>query len=136
MSKTLQVIEPFLFMNVGDIFELSKDGNSYIVETNEEVHNNMVSDTIESSYYSKFTISIDYARQLIVDGYLCEVSDDNSTKFVNVFDEINTLLDKYNTELNNVDSEFEKSPACLKVEKVTVLKNLIKVLNHLKNLKK
>lgn len=136
MSKTLQVIEPFLFMNVGDIFELSKDGKSYITETNEEVNGSNSSDTIESSYYSRFTISTEYAKQLIKDGYLSEVADDSANKFINIFDEIDSLLDKYNTELMNINEEFKDAPTCLKVEKTTVLRNLIKVLTHLKSLKK
>lgn len=136
MSKTLQVIQPFLFMNFGDTFELSKDGKSYIAETKEEVNGSNSSDTVESSYYGRFTISIDYAKSLIREGYLSEVEYPTAEKFVNIFDEIDVLLNQYNTELKNINIEFEGQPQCLKVEKITVLKNLIKVLEHLKSLKK
>ena len=56
--------------------------------------------------------------------------------FVNVFDEINGLIEKYEYDLANVDEELKNEPECVRLEKTTVLTNLLKVLNYLKDLKK
>ena len=139
MSKILTVIEPFFTMEVGDTFELTADGNAYVsvcnIEHSEVDENNQ---NISSSYNSSFTISKDCAKQLIKDGYLEEAFADEARKttFVNVFDEITTLLKKYGTELDNLDKDYVDQPACLKIEKETVLRNIIQVLLHLNSLKK
>lgn len=54
--------------------------------------------------------------------------------FINVFDEIDSLIEKYTYDLNNIDGQ--DMPECMKVEQRTVMLNLIKVLNYLKGLKK
>ena len=59
-----------------------------------------------------------------------------NSSFVNVFDEIDDMLIKYNADLHNIDKDMKGQPECLKVEKPTVLSNLIKVLTHLKGLRK
>ena len=51
-------------------------------------------------------------------------------------DKIEKLAKMYDEELDNIDKDFENSPACLKVEKETVLRNMLKVLEHLHSLKK
>ena len=56
--------------------------------------------------------------------------------FVNIFDQIDALIDSYTYELNTIDESMKDSPACMKVEKETVLRNMIKLLDHLKSLKK
>ena len=91
---------------------------------------------VQSSCSSTFVISAEYAEKLVKDGYLEEMSENKSDnrEFVNVFDEINDLISKYETELSQIANE--DAPMCVKVEKQTVLNNLITVLNHLKDLKK
>jgi hypothetical protein len=137
MSKVLRVIDPFFVMEIGDTFTLSEDGKKYISQHNEEFHTAKDDGDLNSTYNSTFEISLKWAKQLIEDGYLEEVEEtDKSTPFVNVFDEIDTLIDKYQTELNNLPNTMAKAPECLKVEKTTVLSNLLSVLNHLKSLRK
>lgn len=141
MSNTLCVIEPFFVMEVGDTLELSEDGNSYVYTRNEEFHKHGDDNgDINSTYSSTFTISKEYAASLIKEGFLEEVyaEDDKVSKnaFVNVFDEISKLLAQYKDELKNIDEDFANMPECVKVEKTTVLNNLIKVLSYLKGLKK
>lgn len=92
-------------------------------------------DDIKSSYHSQFDISASYADALIKDGYL-EEAVDKKNDFVNVFDEIEKLYNAYADELDNLDEDFVNQPACLKVEKETVLSNMIKLLDHLHSLKK
>lgn len=136
MSKILEVVVPFFMMEVGDTFELSEDGKSYISEFHEEFSKNDESNSnISSSYSSVFSISTEYAKELVKTGFLVECKPANE-KFVNIFGEIDNLLAKYEADLLNVEKDYANEPACLKVEKVTVMKNLIKVLKHLKSLKK
>lgn len=140
MSKTLVTIKPFFVMEEGDTLQLTGDGKYYKSEYNEECRtSNDDNSDLESSYKSEFVISLDYAKELIENGFLKELYEDEYEKpnsFVNVFTEIDNLLDKYNTELENIDEDFANSPECLKVEAATVLSNLIKTLSHLKSLKK
>ena len=138
MAKTLRVTDSFLFMEIGDTFEYNNDTQMYVFEHNEEFHKTDDADSeVRSIYNSNFSISEDYAKELIKEGYLEEVVENPKSKnFVNVFDEIDKLYNKYTDELNNIDEDMSTAPECLKVERVTVLNNLVKVVNHLKSLKK
>lgn len=140
MSKVLRVIMPFFVAESGDKFEFDPERGVYSLEKNEEFYKIAGDETseINSSYSSKFEISEDYAKTLIESGYLEEynIQDKQEKPFVNVFDEIDGLIDKYNFELNNINKDMANEPECVKLEKTTVLKNLVKVLNYLKHLKK
>lgn len=140
MSKILKVVKPFFVMELGDTFELAKNGTEYVSAFNMERHESDDEDsTITSHYSSNYTISKEYAKLLIEEGYLKEVKDSSTDKpnvFVNVFDEIATMLNTYYDDLNTLDDDMANEPACLKVEKETVLRNLIATLEHLNSLKK
>lgn len=139
MTNTLRVIDSFFIADEGDMFQLDKETGNYSLEKSEnfyKVADDAGSD-IRSSYSTKFEISPEYAEELIKDGYL-ENEKENKTSnkpFVNVFDEIDGLIDKYSADLNEAQND-ENLPLCLRVEKETVYNNLIKVLNYLKDLKK
>lgn len=136
MNKILHVVEPFFDMEVNDTFELNDDGTAYVSKRTEEFHKSDCDNinSIDASYSTTFSISTDTARDLINDGYLKPGGKDD--KFVNIFDEIDNLSLKYTKDLANLDNDYKDAPACLKIEKQTVLANLIEVLNHLKSLKK
>ena len=144
MAKTLKVIDPFFGMEIGDEMKLSQDGKTYVSEYNSEYHADDVDDTATASYHSTCSVSKDYANQLVKEGYLEEVLPKNSmnlqqvqqTPFVNVFDEIDSMITTYQTDLANLDVDERNTPEALRVEKKTVLQNLIKALTHLKNLRK
>lgn len=136
MSNILRVIDPFFITEVGDTFILSEDGDTYEFQKNEEFHKAGDESDINSSYSATFKISTDYAKQLITDGYLEEVSQKESKNFVNVFDEIDKLIKRYGDQLANIDLDMADQPQCVKVEKTTVLTNILSVLNHLKELRK
>lgn len=138
MAKQLIVIKPFYMMEVGDILELNSKGTEYVSSYNEEMDNSADDGAdVYGSYSSTFKISAAYAKDLIDRGYLKSADEDpKNTQFVNVFTEIDNLLDKYQDEMDNLDEDFATMPQCLKVEKATVLDNMITVLKHLKNLKK
>lgn len=133
MTKELKVVKPFLMMEPGDTLTLSEDGKSYVSTINDEYHSDSDGDNIWSTYTSTFTISVDQAKNMITDGLLREVKE--KSKFVNIFDEIDRLLVLYSKDLASVDTTCKDQPACLKTERITVLNNLIKLLNHLKDLK-
>lgn len=136
MSKTLRVINSFFVMEEGDTFVLSEDGKFYSSERNEEFHKAGDKNELNSTFSSTFNISIDYAKHLIEEGYLEEVEPTSKPGFVNVFDEIDNLINKYQNDLSNIDADMAGEPQCVKVERITVLKNIITVLNHLKTLRK
>ena len=136
MTKILKVIKPFFVMENGDTFEYNADIDQYESVYNEE-HNSSNEDnsTVVSSYNSVYRISKEYAKMLLDNGYVEEV--DDKKRFVNIFDEINNKLSEYNNELCSLKSKAdENTPQCLLVEKETVLRNMIKLLEYLKGLKK
>lgn len=137
MTKTLRVIDPFFVMDLGDIFEWNEDVKMYVSKHNEEFYKvgGESIDEVKSSYNSEFQISEEYAKTLVDEGYLEEVRE-KTTNFVNIFDEIDTLLEKYKNELTTVDKTTAELPACVKVEREAVLTNLVTLLEHLKSLKK
>ena len=136
MTKILKVIKPFFVMENGDTFEYNADTDQYESVYNEE-HNSSNEDnsTVVSSYNSVYRISKEYAKMLLDNGYVEEV--DDKKRFVNIFDEINNKLSEYNNELYTLETKSdENTPQCLLVEKETVLRNMIKLLEYLKGLKK
>ena len=137
MAKVLRVIEPFFDVDIDDTFVLSDDAKFYVFEKNEEFHtNSSETEDLTSSLKSTFKISIKWAKQLVDDGYLEEVNEKANAKFVNVFDEIEKLLNAYQEELKLIPETMKESPECLRVERTTVLMNMIKVLSYLKTLRK
>ena len=136
MTKILKVIKPFFVMENGDTFEYNADTDQYESVYNEE-HNSSNEDnsTVVSSYNSVYRISKEYAKMLLDNGYVEEV--DEKKRFVNIFDEIDNKLSEYNNELYALKTKAdENTPRCLLVEKETVLRNMIKLLEYLKGLKK
>lgn len=138
MAKTLRVIDPFFIMEIGDTFEYSEESKMYVSKHKEEFYKTDSDkiDEIRSSYNSEFQISVEYAETLLKDGYLEEVDDTSKPTFVNIFDEIDTLLNKYKSGLQTLDQDTMDLPACVKVERQSVLTNLVTLLEHLKSLKK
>jgi hypothetical protein len=137
MKKTLRVIDPFFTAEVGDTFVLDEDSKMYTSNHSEEFHRAGDENNLDSTFNSTFSLSSDYAKELIEQGYLEEVSENEKTRgFVNVFDEINNLICKYSHDLDNLDEDLKEAPQCVKVEKTTVLTNILSVLNYLKDLKK
>lgn len=135
MNKVLHVIQPFFTVEVGDTFEYDNNSDMYVAQRTEEFHKTDDSDSeLRSVFNSNFAISADYAKELIADGYLEDVYEKKT--FTNVFDEIQRLNDKYSDELKNLNEDMAGMPECLKVERTTVLNNILSILEHLKGLKK
>lgn len=138
MAKTLRVIDSFFVMDTGDLFEYDEDSKMYVSKHKEEFYKTDKGsiNEVKSSYNSEFRISEEYAKSLIEEGYLEEVDENDKTPFVNVFDEINNLLEKYKKGLETVEKDTVGLPTCVKVEREAVLTNLVTLLEHLKSLKK
>ena len=138
MAKTLRVIDPFFIMELGDIFEYDENSKMYVSKRKEEFYktDDDSINEIKSTYNAEFTISEDYAKTLIEDGFLEEASECDKPGYVNVFDEIDSLLIKYKKGLETINEDCAELPACVKVERETVLNNLVTLLEHLKSLKK
>lgn len=138
MTKTLRVIEPFLIMETGDTFEYDETTKMYISKRSEEFYQaDDKNSDIKSSYDSEFRISVEYAQELVNARILEEATElEPKPTFVNIFSEIDNLLKKYNSQLANLNAEMENVPECMKLERRTVLMNIITVLEHLKSLKK
>ena len=114
-------------------------GHGTVCQRQEEYYNNDEDSIkeIKSVFSTNFQISTEYAKSLIKDGYLEEASElTDKTTLVNIFDEIDTLLNTYTTQLNRIDEDLKDIPACVKIERQTVLQNMITLLKHLKSLKK
>ena len=143
MINTLKVVKPFYIDNnlevkANEIFEWSEDEGLYVNE-NTSVYNpdNNDEDTAKFSSTTKTYISIGYADRLLKYGFLKDAEDVKAKDdFVNIFNEIENLKKEYTKQLDWLNEEYKDSPACLKVEKQTVLTNLINLLNHLGSLKK
>lgn len=141
MTKELQVVESFLNLEPGDILTLSEDGAYYEHSVAESFGGDEQKTGFKSSFNSSTKISLGYAKELLKNEFVVELMkktsyNEESKPFVNVFVEIDNLLDKYTKEYNSLDETYKESPACLKVEASTVLSNLIEVLTYLKELKK
>lgn len=134
MNKVLTVARPYCWMEPGEKFELSSDGKMYTnVHTNEYTAACDDADMFSKAEIS-YSISKDFANSLVENGVLTDSQP--SSDFKNVFDEIDNMLEVYKEDLNNLDEDTKDKPACIKVEKETVLHNLIKALSYLKSLKK
>lgn len=138
MAKILRVIEPFFMMDFGDTFEYDENSKMYVSKRKEEFYktDDDSINEVKSTYNAEFTISVDYAKSLIEDGFLEEATELKKPDFVNIFDEIDTLLSKYKKGLETLNEDCAELPACVKVERETVLNNLVTLLEHLKSLKK
>lgn len=135
MAKKLEVLVPFFVMEKGDILTFSKEENAYVSKYNSEKRSDLNPNTW-SSYSSTFQMSVESAKEMIKDGFLKEIKEEQNNNFVNVFDEIDKLIDMYTKELSTISEDMKDAPKCLEVEKNTVLTNLVTVLTHLKSLKK
>lgn len=133
MVKVLEVKEPIFMMDAGDRLSISEDGKEYSYSRIDKFNDIIKGGDGSVTSNHNVVISADFANTLIEEGYLKEVDDNN---FVNVFTEIDNLMAKYNDQLENIDEDCAHDPACLKIEKETVLRNLVSVLDHLRSLKK
>lgn len=133
MTNKLIVVKPFFVMEEGDIMERTENG-TYVSSYDSAYSASDTDEDVASRYSSVFEISESYARALLNDGVLKEDKDEKN--FVNIFTELDSLEKQYVNDLNNLEADTNGLPACLKVERETTVRNLLKLVSHLKSLKK
>jgi hypothetical protein len=133
MTNKLIVVKPFFVMEEGDIMERTENG-TYVSSYDSAYSASDTDEDVASRYSSVFEISESYARALLNDGVLKEDKDEKN--FVNIFTELDSLEKQYVNDLNNLEADTKGLPACLKVERETTVRNLLKLVSHLKSLKK
>ena len=145
---TYKVIKDFGNAKKGDIFKEVVDEdvfmNPYHVYVMERIEGeDNISDN--SEHYMKSWISMELSKEMI-DAYVnagfllaednekkkCEVTDKDKITDISIY--IDTLIDTYTNDYNNLLKDFEDGNVqpCVKVEAETVYHNLIKVLNSIK----
>lgn len=134
MTDKLIVVKPFFVMEQGDIMEKTERG-TYASEYESTYTAADTSDDVASHYFSQYEISETYAQALVNDGVLKEYSE-NKKEYQNVFDELDKLEKQYENDLKNLYEDTKDLPACLRVERETTVSNLLKLVSHLKSLKK
>lgn len=132
-NKVLKVTKPFAWMEVGDTLKLSEDGYNY-TNTFVDEYSSLTEkgDDISSKVETTVSFSREKADELMKSGYLAP---NEPESHVNVFGEIDAMISTYTDDLANLEEDMKNAPACIKLEKETVLRNLIKALNYLKSLK-
>lgn len=136
MTKKIKVISPFYGLAVGDTLTLSDDGKTYVFEE----HKGINSDTgLQSKFDLIFKISANKVKELVELGtfaYVEEEKEKKSSSFVNVFDEIDNLLEEFQEETKKFVNTNENKPSWLQKEHSNVIESNIDLLMYLKSLKK
>lgn len=136
MTKKIKVITPFYGLEVGDILTLSEDGNTYSLE----VHNGIDTETgLQSTFDLVFNISANKAKELVEEGkfaYIEEPKEKKDSSFINIFDEIDNLLEELQEEAKKFVEENTDKPNWLKREYSNVIGSNMDILMYLKSLKK
>ena len=134
MDKVFKVKKSFIdLVEPEDIIEYDKDTNTYFIEKIRK--SSYVQEGIPYNITSQTYIDITpgEVETLIKEGYLVSVEQDKP--HVNVFDRIKELSSIYSKELKTLDEDMTNAPACLKIERQTVLQNLLTVLQELASYK-
>ena len=133
MTKKIKVISPFYGLAVGDTLTLSDDGKTYVFEE----HKGINSDTgLQSKFDLIFKISANKVKELVELGTFAYVEEKKSSSFVNVFDEIDNLLEEFQEEAKKFVNTNEDKPSWLQKEHSNVIESNIDLLMYLKSLKK
>lgn len=131
--KNYKVIKPFNNAIKGDTFFCDPEygENIYQLERNE------YKDGFQSTVYME--MSKDVLDEFVKQGYLVECNEEDTdtedSQLSEVLDYIESLINQYTEDYNNMLKSFEDGDIqpCVKVEAETVYYNLNKVLNAIKN---
>lgn len=147
MTKLLKVTSPIWDLEIGDTFTFDENTKTYTAKDESSYAESGDCGSMTFTHSAQCTISEDMAKSLIEDGFVAEFpgTKDNTKavsankddkKFVNVFNVMDDLRSTYNNDLTHIDATCADCPECLKVERITVLKNLISLIDYLKTFKK
>lgn len=131
--KNYKVIKPFNNAIKGDTFFCDPEygENIYQLERNE------YKDGFQSTVYME--MSKDVLDEFVKQGYLVECNEEDTdtedSQLSEVLDYVESLINQYTEDYNNMLKSFEDGDIqpCVKVEAETVYYNLNKVLNAIKN---
>lgn len=148
MEKVLKVIKPIriafgsddiYYISVGDELVRNTDGSySHNVSSkNEQFYENQSHVT---EFESSMKLDNEYIQDLIKSGYLAEdtpvqVKNECKCNYSKLYNKIDELLAQYAKDIENIDKDLKDYPECCKLEKRTVLLNLINLLTELKSYK-
>lgn len=121
-----KVIKEFGIAKKGDIFENSaEDPCLFTFEVK------------ENNFYRSMSISDELLDTYEEHGYVIRIEEDNNveTTIKETIEFIDSLLEQYNSDLNETIAKFNKGEIqpCVKLEAETVYYNLTKVLKEVKN---
>lgn len=131
--KTYKVIKPFNNAVKGDTFfcDPEYDENIYQLERNEYQNG------LQSTVYIEMTKDI--LDEFVKQGYLIECNEEDTdtedSQLSKVLDYVESLINQYTEDYNNMLKSFEDGDIqpCVKVEAETVYYNLNKVLKAIKD---
>lgn len=137
IMKKYKVVKDFDILTKGDVFTLNDD-RSYTCTVKESANS--------FTYSSTITVSPLYMAKAIHEGNVIELNPEDTTNYKKLYTTykaswdntmlmLNKLLVGYNQDLNEVIAEFNagKLAECLKLEKTTVLANLIRQVEDIKS---
>ena len=131
-----KVIKEFGGAKVGNIFCYDEDEKCYVL-----YYINYSNETMESIEYTDVLLAPAIVEVLAKEGYLEEVKEKVSitpeaTKLKEITDFVYQQIENCKKDNTVIANKFEKGEVqpCVKVESDTVHYNLLKVLNHIKDL--
>lgn len=124
--NSYKVIKSFAAARKGDMLEPNEKGLLVL--------------NVQDKFSSRFVaVDEDTANELVEKGYLLEMkSSNNDTRLEAIKDFCDTILQKYDSDLDEVLSKYNEGliPTCVKVEAETVYYNMTKLLDKIKELAK
>lgn len=134
MNK-LKFIKKFGSIEPGTILEYSDKDNAYVFDKEEETNADSESNSAYMWSSSSIAMTPEYAEMLIKNGTL-EYIEEKPT-FVNVFTEIDKICESLNKQSEYTEELLKKDPTNISyLASVAKNKDMLKILNYLKNLKK
>lgn len=126
----LIVKAPVASLGKGDVLEYDKDTNLYTLA---------YSDTADGvTSYNEISLSPAIAQHLIDEDTLEVYTEPEkaNTNFVNIFDELDNLKERFTTCIANLDKDYKNLPDCMKAEAKAVYTNQLSLVEHLQSLKR
>ena len=121
----------------GSIIQALSERKGDMLEPNEK---GLLVLNVQDKFSSRFVaVDEDTANELVEKGYLLEMkSSNNDTRLEAIKDFCDTMLQKYDSDLDEVLSKYNEGliPTCVKVEAETVYYNMTKLLDKIKELAK
>ena len=134
MNK-LRFIKKFGSIEPGTILEYSDKDNAYVFDKEEETNADSESNSAYMWSSSSIAMTPEYAEILIKNGILEYIEE--KPAFVNVFIEIDKICEDLNKQSKDIEESLTKDPTNINyLATIARNKDMLNILNYLKNLKK